>query len=133
MMLERIRKLYPFIWGIALIILLAHGLHVVAGIVKATFVLGSIAFFLINVSDFSFVKNAFKQDMNKVVLTEVALVYLACVTFTASLLICMPAIVAGDLSFLEPKFWVINVNLVLGLFTFCRFIFQLFKKDVLSD
>ncbi|MAI08885.1 MAG: hypothetical protein CMF61_08010 [Magnetococcales bacterium] len=128
-----IRRLYPFIWGIALIILLTHGLHVVAGIVKAAFVLGSIAFVLINVCGLSFVKNAFKQDIKKVVLTEVALVYLACVTFTASLLVCMPAIMAGDMTFLEPKYWIINMNLVLGMFTFLRFIFQLFKKDVLSD
>lgn len=132
-MLERIRKLYPFMWGIALIILLSHGLHVVAGIVKTTFILGSVGFVLINISGFSMVKYAVKQDMKKLVLTEIALVYLTCITFTVSLLICMPAIVAGDLSFLEPKFWLINVNFILGLFTFCRFIFQLFKKDVVFN
>lgn len=133
MMNENIRKLYPFIWGIALVVLLSHGTNVVAGMVNAVFILGAIAFVLINVSGLPIIKYALKQDMKNLVITEVALVYLASISFTVSMLICMPAIMVGDMSFLEPKYRVVNVNLIMGLFTFCRFILQLFLKDIFSD
>lgn len=133
MMNENIRKLYPFIWGIALVVLLSHGTNVVAGVVNAIFILGAIAFVLINVSGLPIIKYVLKQDMKNLVITEVVLVYIASITFTVSLLICMPSIMAGDMSFLEPKYWVVNINLILGLFTLLRFLFQMFLKDVFSD